>query len=653
MKLKILIMTLVLTLVLASTSFGASKKAKGAVLVASDGKKNITLLWFVPVKYWPKGGWRILDKNNRVLVKKVMPTIDSGQKNSAKEFADQIGKAKKAKPKDQEMFNGLLAFSVLGSIQTAKSLGLAHTLDNVKPGNRIYKLQGLTSKGNPTKLILISKSVNSSKATPLPPAPKNFSAVAGLEGAKLYWSPVKGKLRFPVMSYKVERLSKGKAIVVNPLILKGGAWEKENPAYIDKMAPVERELTYFVRSVDALGRESKPSKVTFFMDDLVALKSPPGVKIKAKKGSVQISWQKAKSPNTRGFVVERSTKRFGLYEPLTPKALKSTALSYKDKTVIPGLSYYYQVRSMGERGDLGDPSTALRADVPGGTPPQPKGLEAEVNPILVSLTWKRSSNFPVAGYFVEKRAKGSKEWGRLQSGITPLNSFKDRFPYGAFGTYYYRVTAASYDHKKSKPSKEVKVVLPDLNPPGAPRITSVSGNNGKVTLTFEPCNPKEKTVFYKIIKDIPARKQGKIVVEDLSAKKTEFVDENVMPGQGYWYAIVGLDKDKKEGPWSERHMVKVISLEIPIAKKPKAKFIKTPFAHVRLEFKKPPENFRLAAQRQIQGEDFWYTFMEGITDTDFVVDSNPFDSDVLKYRIVYQNTNGAFGEPSEPVSVKR
>lgn len=658
MKFKIIIIAFILTLVLTATT-GAAKNEKGIIMTASDGNKNITLVWFVPVNVWPEGGWRLLDQKDNILVQKIIPLdpvamsgLTPDENRLVQDFTGNIETAKKAGKSDQDIFNGLLILNVFGSINQARAFGLAWTLSDITPGDRTYKLQGLAIDGSPGAPVLISEPVNSVAATALPPAPENLKALPGLTGAELFWSPVKKDLEIPVLSYKIERVSDNTTSLINPLLFKGMSWNQDLPAYTDTLAPVEKELTYHVYGIDALGRESLPAKVTFFMSDMVALSPPTEIETIVSEDQVQIQWQHTKSPNTSGFIVERSSQRDGLYETVTPEGLKPETLTYKDKTVIQGLGYYYRVRSMGTQGDLGEPSEAVKVNIPGNSPPQPGNLKADINPILVSLSWEKP-DFPVAGYFIERRAEGSDEWARLNSGLIFVRSFKDRFPFDTSGIYYYRVTATSHDNRKSNPSRELKVIKPDLTPPGKPKITSISGKDGKVTLSYEPGSPAEKTIAYKIIRDIPSRKEGEIIIENLPAQKTEFVDLDVVPGQGYWYAVVGVDRNKKESPWSDKRLVMVVTPQIPVAQKPDIEFLNAPFAHVRIEFKTPPQNFTVAIQRQTEPDAYWRTLVDGISGTGTAIDTNPHPSGISRYRIVYQSADGGFGEPSESVTMER
>lgn len=663
MKTNGLIVILMITLTIVPAGFTAQKMKQedppGLVLAASDGNRNISLLWFAPADLWPAGGWQVTDRDGNVLVKQVAPLdpettagLEPDERQQIRKMAGAVREIEKNGKKEQETFSALLFLDLFRSRSLARAMGLSCTLSDVKPGKKSYRIQSLTGDLRPGKTVLFSPPVDGTVATALPPPPGNLKAVPGLSGAGLFWSPPGKSLTIPVLSFRIERLEDGTPTVVAGRLAKGISWDPGIPAYTDTLAPVETELSYTVYAIDALGRESRASTVTFFMADMSAMMPPTGIETDAVKNRVTLKWQHDDNPNRAGFIVERSSQSDGIYDILTVEPVKPTARTFKDSTVIQGLGYYYRIRSMGTRGDLGEPSAPVKVNVPSGSLPQPTGLTAEINPILVNLTWDRP-DFPVAGYFIERRAEKSKTWDRLNSGLLFVRSYKDRFPSGSSGTCYYRVTAASHDHRPGPPSRELKVVRPDMRPPAAPRITGISGENGKVTLFFEPGDDNDTLTAYKIIRDTTDKKQGTVVIPDLSARKHQFTDTGVIPGEAYWYAVVAIGTNRKESPWSRKHLVRVITPEIPRPKKPKANFSKAPFAHVKIEFSPPPENLKITLQRQQEGSDYWQTVAQNIAETGFAVDASPLKSTAASYRIVYQGSAGNFGDPSDPVTIEQ
>lgn len=639
-------------------SLQAAQNKQGLFLSASDGKGNISLIWFVPVDKWQVKGWQLQNSKGKVIKKQILPMSNKAmaeltpeEAGSVKSFLDAIKEVKNKK--DKEQVSGFLALTILSSFKKARALGLGCILKNVSPGKRKYKIIGLGKNRKSKGVVLISGAVNSKIATPLPPAPGKLKAESSLKGAKLFWKPVKDNPAMPVLTYGVEQIATNRNNHDNELkiIMLGSSWDQDRPAFTDTMAPVEQDVAYNIYSIDAFGRKSPPSRISFFMQDVLAMQPPIKIKIQAKKKKILLSWQSNNNPNRAGYVVERSSNNKGFYETLTLKGLKSNIHNFQDNSVVEGLTYYYRLRSIGTRGDLGEPSRPVKAKVKlYSKPSAPKGLVAKTNPILVSLSWEKSKN-TVAGYFVEKRAKGSKEWARLNVGLLSQRFYKDRYSYDSYGTFYYRVTAVAFNNQKSSPSKELQIVKKNLSPPLKPYITSIKSENGRVIIKFEPGNNKNKNISFKVIRDLYSRKEGKVIEQGLSPKKRTFTDTNVIAGRGYWYALAAVDKNNQESAWSDKHLVMVVPPVIPKPDMPKAKFIKIPFSHIQISFKKPPGKLAAAVQRQLPDQDFWTTIIKDIIGANTAVDNNPVTEGISKYRIVYHQINGARGKPSKYVEV--
>lgn len=633
---------------------------KGVFLTASDGRGALTFFWFVSVENWPENGWRLTDDKGKNLVDHVVPMAEETMSGLNKEQADTVNgltegivAAIKAEKEQREQFNAFLAINVFSSFAKAKALGLACQLTGIPAGSRQYKIWGLDKNKKPSGIMLTSKQTDSSAATPLPPAPLKLSVKPDSTGAHLFWLPAPEKKEMPVLSYEIQCTARESKSLRTYQIMKGVSWNPEFPAYIDSEAPVEETLTFQVFSIDVFGRKSLPASVSLFMPDIRTLIPPENLSVKTKQNQITVSWESAQDSSPSGFMVERSSTASGIYESMTPKGLENSVREYTDKTVIPGITYYYRVRSIGSDGTFGQPSVPVKAmtQTPGDLP-APENLTATVNPILVTLNWKKP-DYPAAGFIVEKRDKASTNWARLNPDLIKMRTFKDRLAPGTFGSFYYRVSAVGFDDKKSKPCREIEVTLKDISVPKKPIISSISSKNGKVMLFFEPGknNPNAKT--FTILRDLPDRKEGQIVKEGLSIKEKPFVDTDVIPGQGYWYAVVALDENGRQGEWSKKHLVRVVAPDIPKAENPELKLEKKPFTHISIRFKTPPENLLAAIQRQDTADAPWITLNKGLSGTNTTMDTHPAVSETARYRVIYHSDNGEEGQPSDPVGLNK
>lgn len=632
---------------------------KGVFLTASDGKGNITLFWFVSVENWPQNGWRLTDDKGKILADHIIPLstenlsgLNQDQKDTVRGLMEGIASARTADKIQRQQFNAFLAINAFSSFSKAKALGLAYQINGIPAGSRHYKILALDKNRKASDVMLISKQTDSSKATPLPPAPLKLSVKAEATGALLFWQPAPENKEMPVLSYEIQRISKNANSSRTDQIMKGLSWNPEFPAYIDAGSPLEETLTFQVFSIDVFGRKSRPASVSLFMPDIRTLLPPENLSFKEKHNQITVFWDAADNSIPSGFTVERSATVSGIYESMTPKGLESRVTAYTDKTSIPGIRYYYRVRSIGSDGTPGQPSVSVKAMARTRNIPAPGNLKATVNPILVTLNWEKP-DYPVAGFIVEKADKTQKNWARLNPDLIKPRTFKDRFAPGTYGTFYYRVVAVGFDDKKSKPSRQIEVILKNISVPKKPVISSISGKDGKVTLFFNPGkdNPNAKT--FTILRDLPERKQGQAIKKGLSIKEKQYIDTDVVPGQAYWYAVVAVDENNQPGDWSKKHLVRVFAGDIPKAQNPELELVKKPFAHVRIRFKTPPETLLTAIQRQDTADGPWMTLNKGLSGTDTVMDTHPAPSGISRYRIVYHSANGSQGRPSDPIELKQ
>jgi hypothetical protein len=635
----------------------ADAQADGALFAVSNGKGEVNLLWIPPSAKSPQGGWRLEDDNGHVFAEKIVPMEEEAISGLSREDAAAVVKIMErlstaASAMEQENADTALYVSALIDFRYAQALGLASTIRSLPAGPRSYRVTGLNKDGTPTGVTLRSHTVDSSVATSLPTPPSDLRAEAQKDLTALYWSPPPGDIKIPVFAYYVERDGKlqKNVFVTGKIRFLGAKWDRNRPAIVDADAPVEEELTYRVYSVDIFGRKGTPSSFSFFRPDLRALDPPINVKAEAGEGKITITWEPSGNPYTAAYIVERSYTNEGIYEVLTPKGLMRDTGSYEDKNVKGGTFYFYRVRAVGPRGDLGDPSqitmvTARSKEKPS----KPSGLKADAGKTRVRLIWNAPKE-PVAGYFIERRVEDSDKWLRINSTYSSDLLYDDYHAPDGYGTFSYRVVAVSHDYTESDPSGEVTATIEDRSFPPVPLITDIDGKEGKVAVTFQPGVPEENSHQFLIVRSVSVDDPGLVIGDPLPGKLRTFVDTFVKPGQFYWYRVVALDKKGNRSDLSSPVVVRAGAPLIPVPKKPEAEFLKEPFKRVEIRFEKPPAGFFVTVQHRIDGKDPWLTIMRSLS-IDHALHTSLPEKGKVEYRIVYQASNGVQGEPSEPVEI--
>ena len=319
-----------------------------------------------------------------------------------------------------------------------------------------------------------------------------------------------------------------------------------------------------------------------------------------------MTWTAGQKPNLAGYVVERSFMPNGPWETLMTQALPPGTGQYEDDNLRGGTSYYYRVRAVGPRGDLGPPSFAASA-IPTnpGAPPAVTGLAADAGQTRVRLTWTPVS-FPVAGYFVERSAAapsgpgaaGTTNWVRLNPAAVPEPLYDDYIGTASGATLEYRVLAVALDNAEGPPSNAVQVTLADRSLPGEPTITSASGAGGKVVLTFAPAMPEERTAQFLVLRSGNAADQGVVLGDPLAGSAREYQDLYVSAGNTYFYRLVAVDAAGNRSDVTDPVIVRVGSATIPKPAAPVLKAASQPSPGVTLQFAKAPAGLSVVIERQ-------------------------------------------------------
>jgi len=633
----------------------------GAAFAVSDGHGNIQLLWFPPAQQWPAGGWSVSDSSGNVLIPHVvmgdaaaLAALPIEDADTIKRLPDVLGKPQ-ANEKQQQNFINLLGLRAFSDPDFARGLGLYATLANVSPGARAYTLQGLDAQGSPTGLKLVSQPVDASQATALPPSPDGVQAKVDENGVSLSWNPPAENRALPAISCVVER--NGSSISVKPFVV-GTQWNPKLSLVVDRSAPPNTALVYKIYTVDAFGRRSQPSSIRIFFPDFRALAPPAVVQAAGSTGKIVVTWTAGQKPNLAGYVVERSFMPNGPWETLMTQALPPGTGQYEDDNLRGGTSYYYRVRAVGPRGDLGPPSFAASA-IPTnpGAPPAVSGLAADAGQTRVRLTWTPVS-FPVAGYFVERSAASSSEtgaagttnWVRLNSGAVPEPLYDDYIGAASGATLEYRVLAVALDNAEGPPSNAVEVTLADRSLPGEPTITSASGAGGKVVLTFAAAMPEERTAQFLVLRSGNAADQGVVLGDPLAGSAREYQDLYVSAGSTYFYRLVAVDAAGNRSDVSDPVIVRVGSASIPKPALPVLKVMSQPSSGVTLQFDKAPAGLSVVIERQDASKGGWIRIagpIDGTTASDYPSAGNT----QVRYRIVYVSASGETGDPSDPVAL--
>jgi hypothetical protein len=652
---------LVLGVLLTAEGGAQAQEANGAMFAASDGKGQISLLWFPPATQWPAGGWKLTDSTGQTLAAKIAMADEMALGALSVEDADAIRRlppvlaTNDGSKKRQQLFN-IVGLRALTDPTYAKALGIAWTLTGVAAGRRTYTVQGLNAGGSATSVQLTSPAVDASVATPLAPAPDGVQSKSDERGVLLMWAPPAENRQLPAIAYVVERDGGGQtgaAVTARPIV-PGVQWDAKIPLLLDTNAPANEMLTYRLYSVDAFGRRSPPATIKMFFPDYHALEPPQPVTATGDAGKVTVNWPAAQKPNLAGYLVERAFLADGPYEALQTQALPPGTAQYEDDTVRGGTTYYYRVRAVNSRGDLGTPSSAAEAQAKNAAAiPKVDGLAADTGETRVRLMWK-AVDFPVAGYFVERRVLGAagnaEQWARLNASVTPEPLYDDALGMTSGVTMEYRVSAVGFDSAMGAPSNAVQVTVADKSIPDPPMITASSGAGGKVQLSFVPAAPAGRTAQLLVLRSGSETDQGVVIGDPLAGSTRAFTDLYVSAGENYYYRLVAVGANGNRSDPTRPVAIHVGSPEMSAPAAPTASYTTDPFPHFVLQFAMPPSGLSVIVERQDGQTDNWIRIAGPMMATS-AVDSKIPASGPATYRISYVSADGKVGPASASVSV--
>mgnify|MGYP002398870610 CR=1 FL=1 len=629
-----------------------------AVRAVSLGNGQMALFWSPALAFYNGGGWQLKVRETGEIVarwgaqdlERGLAALSEEQQSKLRPFLATLDTGNNRNEAKKQI--GWLALGGMADFTLARALGMACLLEDVPPGQYSYSLTILDAKGRPVGKELRAAALDSRQASPAPPAAIGLRAENGENGLELYWSLPENQA-IPVPFFLIGRSTEDgpeELLTPDPLWMSAESTSKQ-PAWVDNSVPLENRVTYRVRLRDIFGRFSEPAVVSVWAADPEAVRPPGMVMAKAADGRVDISWTANDTPYTAGYVVERSRRSDGPYEVLTPNGLSAATEKYADGTAQEGFDYYYRVRAVGSRGDVGEPSAAQ--GVMNGNADRPKTpgeLQGMVEPTRVRLSWQ-ALPFPVAGYIVEKKMEGEEKWVRLNSELVTRAAFDDPLNLGDYGRRCYRICAVAFGNQLSKPSKEISVQLPGHPPVPPPFLDEVNAEKGSVKLLFHASQPQERTVRMLLVRGNSPDDMGLIIDGEIDGKRTSSEDRLVKPGEDYWYALLAEDREGHRSALGNKLFVIAGSTEIPRPARPAVKLQKEPFSGVIVRFEAPEGFLRAAVMRRLN-DGPWVTIASDIAGVEEITDADPPRSGKLEYRVVYLDESHSWGPPSESVSLE-
>jgi YVTN family beta-propeller protein len=263
-------------------------------------------------------------------------------------------------------------------------------------------------------------------------------------------------------------------------------------------------------------------------------------------GRVTLSWE---APSLRG---SDPITNYRIYRGTTAgsESLWDTVgniLSYSDRAVTNGQTYYYQVTAVSSAGESLKSTEA--SAMPQGVPSAPQGLTATAGNRLVTLNWQAPASNGGAGvtkYTLYRSPTSGAE--------TALVTVPDVLTYTDSGltngqTYYYKVTANNSVGEGARSGEASATPSVPTTAPSAPQAPVATAGHGQVTLTWAgPSSTGGSAIRgYKVYRGTSPGYEN--LVQGLGLVLT-YSDTGLANGQTYYYQVSALN-GVGEGPRSE------------------------------------------------------------------------------------------------------
>ena len=214
-------------------------------------------------------------------------------------------------------------------------------------------------------------------------------------------------------------------------------------SYTDNAVINGTKYFYVVSAYNSYGQSVNSQEVSATPVAPPPPSAPTGLVASASDAQVMLSW--TASASATSYNVKRSTTNGSGYQTVG----SSTTVTFTDKPLTNGTTYYYVVTAVNASGESGASSQASATPVSAPQPPAaPTGLTATAGNAQVSLTWTASAG--ATGYHVKRSTTSGT--GYTQIAASSAANFLDTTV--ANGTAYFYVVSALNTAGESANSSE-------------------------------------------------------------------------------------------------------------------------------------------------------------------------------------------------------
>jgi fibronectin type 3 domain-containing protein len=399
---------------------------------------------------------------------------------------------------DPETSRSLSLLAADLSPAVATLLGLRYD-DTTATAGVTYAYRLVALNGDGERIVATSTPVVAGQYVP-PPGPGSLRAAQEPAAVALRWMPDARFSGYHVFRSRGDRdrqpLSETPVVVF--IEATGPATESSPTFFRDTTVAPGDSLTYWVVGIDAFGRASQPSAPAgLTIRDLTAPAPPPTLETEIAGDTVVLRWPASPDHDVATYQTWRAPSRDGPFERLGAP-VPSTNRQARDPGRPAGTVVWYRVTAQDRSGLESEPSSPVPVEVPDLVAPlAPDSLVGLPDTGRIVLRWRPVAAADLRGYRIYRASDPGHASGLLTAELVGSPTFTDSIPRGADHPYYYRVTAVDSAFNESAPSPVLAIAPPDVTPPSAPRIATVTPGEDLLVVRWLP-NPERDVVAYRL-----------------------------------------------------------------------------------------------------------------------------------------------------------
>ena len=378
----------------------------------------------------------------------------------------------------------------------------------------------------------------------LPAPPENLSAESGDGKVEIKWEYFGDNIqKKQVIHFLIYRMDEGKKSfqkINQESIIR---MQEPNYSYTDQWLENSKKYTYYVTSVDIIGRQSPPSQeVESIPEDLVPPSPPPMVNTKVLEDGILLVWPVHPTGDVSNYNVYRRSDENETFVQLNQIPVVVGKPYFVDKEVVGGKRYYYSVTAIDISGNESKKSNAqviVYEDVL--PPPPPSNVRLTCLDDQVNIQWEGDKTADLAGYYI---FRGDRENSQLRLNHAPLSGFAySDSGYGDLGfepgrVFHYWVSSVDVNDNESQ-RVHATVKVPDFEAPDPPGLIKAQNDQGHHVKLLWSGSLSRDVVRYEIDRqEIPDKT---IEIGVFSKDITNITDTDVTKGSGYIYQVVAID----------------------------------------------------------------------------------------------------------------